>query len=482
MKSKLSYVWLALGTLLLVFANGKWIVPLAAWLAPVFIMRFTRAQKPLLGSVLSLLAYTVAFIIAWRGLIPMEGIFYYLIAGGTGFIFWLPYLADRLIAPHLKGLWSTLAFPLTWTTLEYISTLTNPFPTWGSWAYTQYGNLPLVQIVSVTGIWGLIFLVSWLATVVNWAWEQAFAWPQIRKGAMVYGTILAMTLLLGGLRLTAFSPNANTVQVASVITTPANKSLWTKALTNPHPSSDSYLQILDDYIERSRQQAWAGAKIVVWDESGIYVPAGEEDLVVERGRELAKQEDIYLLMGLFVQTEEDPEMFENKLVWIETDGDVAWEYLKSIIVPGDSQVAGDGQIPIQDTPYGKIGAVLCFDMDQPLLIRQVGKAGADILFAPSDDWRDVDPIHARMASFRAIENGISLVRPTSEGLSAAFDYQGRVLAATDYFTSDGETMIAHIPTQGVRTIYSMTGDLFAWLCVAGSVAVTGAAFWIKKRK
>jgi hypothetical protein len=77
-----------------------------------------------------------------------------------------------------------------------------------------------------------------------------------------------------------------------------------------------------------------------------------------------------------------------------------------------------------------------------------------------------------MASFRAIEQGFNMVRHTDHGLSAAFDYQGRRLAAMDHYTSDDRVMIAQIPIKGVRTIYSLTGDWFAWLCLAAIVLLT----------
>ena len=51
------------------------------------------------------------------------------------------------------------------------------------------------------------------------------------------------------------------------------------------------------------------------------------------------------------------------------------------------------------------------------------------------------------------------------------DYQGRVLAASDYFTSDQQTMVAYVPTEGVPTIYATIGDTFAWLCCAGLAAL-----------
>ncbi len=61
------------------------------------------------------------------------------------------------------------------------------------------------------------------------------------------------------------------------------------------------------------------------------------------------------------------------------------------------------------------------------------------------------------------------------GLSMAVDYEGNVLAASDYFTTDAQVMVAYVPMQGVHTIYATIGDLFAWLSVAGLVVLIGFA-------
>ena len=83
------------------------------------------------------------------------------------------------------------------------------------------------------------------------------------------------------------------------------------------------------------------------------------------------------------------------------------------------------------------------------------------MLVPSNDWQELDPYHTQMATFRAIEDGFSLVRQASNGLSMAVDYEGNVLAASDYFTTDPQVMVAYVPMQGVRTIYATIGDLFA---------------------
>lgn len=40
---------------------------------------------------------------------------------------------------------------------------------WGSIAYTQYGNLPLSQITTVTGLFGLTFIIAWFASALEYA-------------------------------------------------------------------------------------------------------------------------------------------------------------------------------------------------------------------------------------------------------------------------------------------------------------------------
>ena len=94
---------------------------------------------------------------------------------------------------------------------------------------------------------------------------------------------------------------------------------------------------------------------------------------------------------------------------------------------------------------------------------------------PANDWKQVKDIHFQMAAFRAIENGVPLVRPASAGLSSAFDPWGRVLGVADYFAAGDRTMTVQVPIGRVPTLYARTGDLFAWLCVAALVMALGIA-------
>jgi apolipoprotein N-acyltransferase len=171
-----AYLWLVAGIVLLMLSAGRFGLGFAAWLAPVFLIRFYRSQRLGKGYGLSLLGMYIAFAISWHAVLapffplPVYLIFIIFVAVQYS----LPYLADRLLAPHIKGFAATLVFPLAMTSVFYLYNLVSPMGSWGTVGYEQYYNLVLIQLVSVTGLWGLTLLVNWLGPVVNWAWEQSF--------------------------------------------------------------------------------------------------------------------------------------------------------------------------------------------------------------------------------------------------------------------------------------------------------------------
>src|SRR6266567_3799660 len=500
---RLSYLWLALAAVLYLFAGIQWVIPLAAWLAPLFLLRFVRTQRPLPGLLLAWLVRAAIAEVVLQGIILYPSIIYYpLVVLLTGLTI-LPYLADRLITPRLGGFVATLVFPLAYTMIEYLGSF-GPFGTITSIANTQYSNLPLMQLVSVTGIWGITFLITWFAAVVNWAWEQHFAWPNVRGGGLLYAGILAVVLLGGGARLALFTPQAALVRVAGLSASQAAITAFDQQLPQATVSllasgkatqadralARSAFTIIDnDLFNRTKQEAAAGAKIVVWPEAsptGASVLQEDEPALLQRAAALAQQAGIYLDMGLAVYLPDSGKgpFVKDEAVLLDPTGNVAWNYEKTHPAPGEQGVIvlGDGKVPIVDSPYGRLANVICFDADYPGTMRQAGQAGADLMFVPSDDWQAIDPAHTHDATFRAIENGYSLVREASKGLSMTVDYEGHVLAASDYFTTDQQVMVASVPMHGVRTIYATIGDLFAWLCIVGLLALVGLAIIQSRRK
>jgi len=65
---RLSYLWLAIAAALYLFTGGQWVIPLAAWLVPLFLLRFVRTQRPLPGFlVVWLVRFAVAAIFVLQG-------------------------------------------------------------------------------------------------------------------------------------------------------------------------------------------------------------------------------------------------------------------------------------------------------------------------------------------------------------------------------------------------------------------------------
>lgn len=482
-------LWLAIAFLFAVFAQAKAAIPLAAWLAPIFLLRFVRSQKVLRGMLGAYLVTVAAFSIGNWNL--TEPLVLYPVGVVFGLLALFPYLADRLIAPRLRGFVATLVFPLAYTTFEYLLSF-GPTSTWFSLAYTQYGNLPLLQLVSVTGLWGVTFLIAWLAAVANWAWEHRFAWPAIRNGTLLSAGVLALILLGGGLRLTLFPPTGSTVRIAAVTASRAayppgsemgrlDAKFLSGTISSPEVQQfrQAAARLDDDLFSRSLEQARAGAKIISWSEQGAMVVKEDEASLIERGQQLAQQEGVYLNMGIVVWMTHPPYV-ENEAVLVDPSGKVLWHYDKAHPVPFGMEPypPGNGVVPVVQTPYGRLSTVICYDADFQSLMR----VGTDLMLVPSNDELGMDPMHAQMSTFRAIENGYSLVRPTSNGLSLAVDYEGRVVGAADFFTSDQQVVVATLPMHGVYTIYSTIGDLFAWLSIGGLLALIAVVIVQGKRK
>ncbi|MCO6004899.1 nitrilase [Actinoallomurus purpureus] len=475
---------MALGTVATLFAvGGRWDIPLAAWIFPVLLLRFARTGRAWSGAVWILLAHIAAAVFwIYESALGFNAV---IIGGAVGLaaLQMLPFLLDRLLVGRLRPWMSLLTFPAAVAGSEFLITLLSPFGTaYGSLTVTQYGDLPLLQVTSITGSYGIGFLIAWFASVANRLWEDR-SWPSVRSG-VVYGAALSAVILGGGARL-AFAPeDGATVRIAGVSpgreVSEAQQAVLRRipgrrrdvAAAPPAEVEPAMRAVEDDLLAVTRREARAGAKIVIWPEEAVKTLAAGEQPAIAVARDEARKSGIYLEIGLGVYSTTAPAYGKDETVFIGPDGRVLWTYQKAHPIPGsETFTPGDGHVPVVDTPYGRIANVICYDADFPDLMR----VRADIMLVPSHDWREYGRAHTEKAALRAVEGGYALVRQDSEGVSTTFDDQGRVLATTDYFTTDRQTTVAYVPTHGTTTIYDLIGDTFAWLCLAavGGLAVIG---------
>jgi apolipoprotein N-acyltransferase len=484
-KPILSLAMLLAGSLLVGFSMGRWLAPLAAWIGPVLIMRFARDHRAGRGYLLVLAANIVAFVIGFGAMwshwglpaVPILAVLY-------GILWSLPYLADRLVSPRLRGFSSTLVYPLAATTLEFVNIHTNPLGTWGATGFTQYGDLPLMQLASVTGMIGITFLMGWFASVANWVWENRSRGGELVRGVALFGVVFAAVFLFGSVRLNLAptSETGETVRVAG-ITSQGLDSLSER--TADDPSVEAVRPLLQSfweaYFAQTVREAQAGAQVILWPEVNAPTFPADETSYIAQAQEVARQNGIYLALPVGVNDPDKGQWTENKLLLIDPTGAIVMEHYKyggSII---ETSRVGDGKLQTVATPFGALSGVICYDLDYPAVIQQTGQNGTGLLLVPSKDWFEIDPVHTHMAVFRAIENGMSLVRQTDTGLSIAVDAYGRVLAQTDFFGATDRTMVAQVPVRHVATLYTAFGRWVEWLAPIGFLFLVAWAFIARRQ-
>lgn len=472
------FLWLGLGVALLLVANARWILPLATWFFAIGWLVFFDRSRRFSGLAIGLVVYVLVHFVIWWGIIPAPGVLYYLIAATYAVAYFLPFVAHRLLASGVTAFRSTLVFPLAWVSVELVfSRWVTPYGSWASLAYTQSDWLALIQLASVTGTAGITFLITWFASVAAWTLRPGLEISHRVRPAGAFAITILAVIVFGQLRLTG-GDTEGSVRAAALVPSPAELDELERSLLpvrRGEELSESDMRAIqaaatrlnNDLLRRTRREAQAGAKLIAWSETAGRVLASEEEKLVSHASRLAAEEEVVVLLGLGVWHPDGTPPFENKVVAIDATGEIAWDYRKAHPIIGAESsfiTAGAGSIKSIDPEFGRVGAVICHDLDFPPLLRQASAQNIGLVVGPSADWSDIAVLHARMAGIRAVENGFTLLRPTSGGRSIAVDTRGRVIAQVDF---PDDVMVAHVSARRSRTLYGMVGDLFSWLCLVG---------------
>ena len=82
---------------LLPFSNGESTIPVATWLAPIFLLRFVRMQKVTVALPLVYLLHVLPNLYQFHGAVQVVGTAYYFFFALMGIPLSLPYVVDRLL-------------------------------------------------------------------------------------------------------------------------------------------------------------------------------------------------------------------------------------------------------------------------------------------------------------------------------------------------------------------------------------------------
>jgi apolipoprotein N-acyltransferase len=137
--------------------------------------------------------------------------------------------------------------------------------------------------------------------------------------------------------------------------------------------------------------------------------------------------------------------------------------------------------PLFALPFGRVGALICYESIFPQLSRYYRRRGASILVNITNDaWfgRSIAPYqHAAHLSMRAIENRVGIVRAANTGISGYVDPLGRLHGATALFTRVTRTY--ETQTTNLRTLYVRLGDWVSVLSVLATLASLAYAIHLR---
>jgi len=387
--------------------------------------------------------------------IPLSGCL--TIVTGPALFFTLAVLLYRALLRR-GAFWTALiAFPAAWVTFEYIFNLTSPHGTAISLSYSQLRFLPILQLASVTGPWGISFVLlsfsSALALAIHLGNEKP---QQATRIAVATAAMIALVLGFGGIRLASKSNPADEVKVGLV----ASDAPGNTGVAQPGPDVD---RLFKDYASHISALAAQGARIVVIPEDLAVVIDSNNAAADSIFQPIADQTGATIVVGMGHIVK--PLRYNEARVYQPSIASL--RYAKHHLLPPFENIFTPGATMVMlDKSPAKWGIEICKDMDFTQLSRSYGNDGAGLILAPAWDFNLDRVSHGHIAIMRGVESGFSIARAARGGYLTVSDDHGRILAETESNSAPFATLLANVPDTHDQTLYLLLGDWFAWLVLA----------------
>ncbi len=406
---------------------------------------------------------------------------------------------------HAKR-YTLLFIPSLWVILEYArSHLLTGFP-WALLGYSQFLNLPAIQIADIFGVWGVSFLVM----LINMAIYKATSPPACpagrqspvasRKVKYILPAIICLfiTLAYGFLKLhgTPRAVGGTPIKISVIQGNIPQELKW-------YPGARE--DIINKYLLFSQLAAREKPDLIVWPEAALPVILEEEPSYFERVRALAKVTRTLFLLGAVTAR---GDLYYNSALLVSKEGEKAIQYDKLHLVPFGEYIPLRNILPFLQTivPIGdvnrgkeytifsanlaggpshslrlKFSVLICFEDVFPELSRQFVKYGAQFLVNITNDaWYKetfASYQHLQASVFRAVENRVNVLRSANTGVSCFISPEGRIISLVadasgkEIFVDGYKTEEITIAKQTL-SLYTRFGDWVVWVClifVLGSI-------------
>jgi len=390
--------------------------------------------------------------------------------------------------------------PFLWISTEvlraYLPEISFP---WGLLGYPPAENAALLQLTTITGIYGLSFLAATFNALLLWC--DCGPIERIKQRLVIFG--VALLLLLAVMLIGPhFVPHADAHHLARVVQPnfPEN----TQYVGDWYAEHKADLANLEDLSLRALPDG--RPDLLIWPEAPAPFSFQDARFAPYISR-LATEFHNPVIVGVIEWKPETQSVNGtartilvpfNSAAMLNAFGQRAFSYDKIHLVPfGEYEpfpfihqvvtsvseevggfhkgtTRGVGRFPNGDT----FSTFICYEAIYPAEVRAFVDRGAELLINISNDgWFGTSQAaeqHLRMVRARAVENRRWIVRDTNSGITAAVDPYGNVIRVMRRDTRDSADLPYDFRTD--RTLYTRFNDWFAWMCVAVSAILVLLTF------
>jgi apolipoprotein N-acyltransferase len=395
----------------------------------------------------------------------------------------------------------TLSCAALWVTMEMIQTrICGGFP-WNYLGVSQFRMVPLIQMTSFTGVYGLSFLMVWFSITLISAGAVIIMRPAQPRDWMleVFPPFFILVLVVGfGLRKVYYAGTPpQSIKAALVQPSIPQQVIWDAG------KGEERFQSL---VALSRDALTNDVDVLIWPEAAVPNLFRYDTNIHMVVTNMVQDHKVWMIMGADDVTRRSATEFDyyNSSMLLSPEGRLLSIYRKrKLVMFGEylpladwlpfmrdfTTVTGDFTPGQQPVPFLlgdlniKLSVLICFEDVFPHLVRQDVDRDTDFLVnLTNNGWFGESAAqwqHAASAVFRAVENGLPLVRCSNNGLTCWVDSLGRI--RDEYFENSDNIYqagfkVVEVPILGgelrALTFYTRFGDVFGWGCVLWSALLS----------
>ena len=371
-------------------------------------------------------------------------------------------LAARRLVVRYQAWWTVFVYPVLWVAVDTLAAALLPDGNFGSLAYSQGDILPILQVTSLLGVAGLLFLIAFVSSTL----AVAIAYGRsLRHGWIAYATaalLLGSAIIYGYVRLQ--SPVTGTETTFGMVS--IDDAIGLKA-SAPYVSN-----ILAEYDKSAAALAAQGAHVIVLPEKIAFITPAKALEWQQHFSALALENRVWLEVSVGIYDGKNP----RNWAWLfSPDGALASSYEKHHMAPPErhERYSSGTDYSVAAIDGHAYGLAICKDMHFASFGRAYGERHAAVMLVPAWDFDYLDGwMASRTTTMRGVENGYTIVRASREGLLTVSDAYGRILAERRSSEMPGSSLLAKVVVADpLPTLYTRIGNLFGWLCVVAAVVL-----------